>query len=79
MPGPPSHTTTVGVGDTLEEYAPRGFRFSGAPLVCNDFPLANCHEDAPPGSEVEPIDLDDLVCPNMQDWGANDSGNSSMS
>ena len=50
-----------GFGEALEEGAPRGLRFSGTPLVSNHFAAASGGEDTPPGSEVEPINLDDVV------------------
>jgi len=50
-----------GCGEALEERSPGSLRLARAPLGGDDFAAAAGNEDAPPGSEVEPVDLEHIV------------------
>src|SRR5690625_3079796 len=47
--------------EAFEELAPRGLRLPGTPLPGDHLPLTAGREHTPSGSEVEAIDLDDVV------------------
>lgn len=59
-----------GFGESFEQLTPCGLGLTGAPLRCDHVPARSGGEDAPSGTEVEPVDLDHVI----HDTGDRDAG-----